>query len=222
VEREEKLSTNKRNILTAVIAFSGLLLPSVTYASLAPSFTQTINSGALTSDIYQTDDATAVASPTIAFAAQNYSFSCKTSTATLGDSNDKVNVTNLANAVSSWNIAIAATGGATATWSNGTQTYKFNDSTGSGCTNGQLTADPSVATLTDDCNSSCSANDATVSKGVSTAFVSGTQDSVTLLSDSAGTAWEGYLTGISLSQKIPALQHSGSYSLPMTITLTSS
>lgn len=215
------MRTKIRNILIATIAIIGLVVPSVVYANLNPSFTQTINTGALTSDIYQSDDATPVTSPSVAFAAQNYSFSCKTSTATLGDSSDKVNVTNLANGINTWNIAIAATGGATATWTNGTQTYKFNDSTGSGCTNGQLTVNPSVATLTDDCNSNCTANDSTVSKGTSTAFVSGTQNSITLLSDSAGTAWEGYLTGISLSQNIPALQHSGSYTLPMTITLTS-
>ena len=207
-------------MLTVVVALAVLLVPAAAYASLSPSFTQTINTGTLTSDIYQSDDATPVSSPTVAFAAQSYSFSCKTSTATLGDSNDKLNVTNLANGINTWNIAIAATSGPTATWSNGTHTYKFNDGTGSGCTNGQLTVDSSVATLTDDCNSTCTANGSTVSKGTSTAFVSGTQNSVTLMSDSAGTAWEGYLTGISLSQKIPALQHSGSYSLPMTITLT--
>lgn len=215
------MRTKIRNVLAVVIVLGGLLVPSVAYASLSPSFTQTINTGALTSDIYQSDDATPVSSPSVAFAAQNYSFTCKTSTATLGDSSDKVNVTNLANSINTWNIAIAATSGPTATWTNTTQTYKFNDSTGSGCTNGQLTVNPSVATLTDDCNSACTANDSTVSKGTSTAFVSGTTNSVTLMSDSAGTAWEGYLTGISLSQQIPALQHSGSYTLPMTITLTS-
>jgi len=215
------MKTKIRNVLTVVIALGGLLVPSVAYASLAPSFTQTISTGALTSDIYQTDDATPVTSPTVAFAAQNYSFSCKTSTATLGDTTDKVNVTNLANSINTWNIAIAATSGPTATWTSGANTYKFNNSTGSGCTNGQLTVNPSVATLTTDCNSSCTANGSTVSKGASTAFVSGTTDSATLMSDSAGTAWEGYLTGISLSQQIPALQYSGSYTLPMTITLTS-
>lgn len=201
-----------------VLAFGGLFVPSVAYASLAPSFTQTVNAGTLSANIYQSDDATPVTSPTVAFAAQNYSFSCTTSTATLGDTNDKLNVTNLANGINTWNLAIAATGGSTATWTNGTQTYAYNNS--GGCTGGQLTVNPSVATLTDDCNSACTANDSTVSKGASAAFVSGTTNSVTLLSDSAGTSWEGYLTGISLSQAIPSLQHSGSYTLPMTITLT--
>lgn len=212
-----------RQITALLMALGLLLIPGAASASLTPNFTQTINAGTLSANIYQSDDATPVSSPSVAFAAQNYSFQCKTSTATLGDANDKVNVTNLANGINTWNLAIAATGGFTSTWDDGaSHTYKFNDNTGSGCTNGQLTVDASVATLTDDCNSSCTANDATVSKGASTAFNhGGSVDSVTLLSDSAGTAWEGYLTGISLSQKIPALQHSGSYTLGMTITLTS-
>lgn len=209
-----------KRIIFAGVTLGFVIAPAAAYAALTPTFNQTINAGTLSADIYQSDDATPVAAPTVAFPTKNYSFSCQTSAATLGDSNDKVNVTNLANGINTWNIAIAATSGPTATWTNGTQTYKFNDASGTGCTNGQLTVDPSVATLTDDCNSSCTANDSTVSKGTSTAFVSGSQNSVTLLSDSAGTAWEGYLTGISLSQKIPALQHSGAYSIGMTITLS--
>lgn len=212
-----------RLLAALALCLSPIFFTSTTFASNTPSLSQSINAGALTADIYQSDDATPVASPSVSFPTQNYSFQCKTSTATLGDSNNKVNVTNLANGINTWNLAIAATGGFTTTWSDGaSHTYKFNDATGSGCTNGQLTVDSSVATLTDDCNSACTANDSTVSKGSSLAFDhSGGQDSVTLLSDSAGTSWEGYLTGISLSQKIPALQHSGSYTLGMTITLSS-
>jgi hypothetical protein len=40
------------------------------------------------------------------------------------------------------------------------------------------------------------------------------------MSSTSGSAWEGYLTGVSLSQKIPATQAAGSYSLGMTITAT--
>jgi hypothetical protein len=217
------MSTRVKRLLAAMAGLSLVLVPAAVYASLAPSFTQTINAGSLTSDIYQSDDTTPVASPAAAFSSENYSFQCQTSTATLGDSNNKLNVTNLATGKSSWNIAIAATSGDSATWTSGGNTYKYNDSTGApaGCTNGQLTVDPSVSTITDDCNSSCTANDGTVSKGASTTYVSGSVSSATLMSDSAGTPWEGYMTGISLSQKIPALTPSGSYTLPMTITLSS-
>ncbi|HET9174643.1 MAG TPA: hypothetical protein VFN56_05205 [Candidatus Saccharimonadales bacterium] len=215
------MRTSIRRFIAATIGLSFLLVPAAASATLTPNFTQTINAGSLTANIYGSDDATSVPSPTVSFPALNYSFQCQTSSATLGDSNDKVNVTNLASGINTWNIAIAPTNGTTATWTNGTNTYKYNDPTGTvaGCTNGQMTVDPSVATLTDDCNGACTANDSTVSKGTSAAFVSGTTNSVTLLKDTAGTAWEGYLTGIALTQKVPALTPSGSYSLPMTITL---
>ena len=212
-----------KRIIIAISVSCFVLFPVAASASLTPSFTQTINTGTISSNIYQSDDVTPVASPTAAFTAQNYSFQCQTSTATLGDTNDKLNVTNLATGITSWNIAIAATTGYTATWTSGSNTYNFNNVTGTtaGCTYGQLTVNPSVSTITDDCSGSCTANDSTVSKGASTAFNHATStDSITLMSDSAGTSWEGYMTGITLSQKIPALQAAGSYSLPMTITLT--
>jgi hypothetical protein len=214
------MAKRTRQLLAVLLGLSLVLVPAMAFASNQPSLTQTINAGTLTADIYQSDDTTPVASPAVAFAAQNYSFSCKTSTATFGDTNDKVNVTNLANGINTWTLAIAATGGFATTWSDGaSHSYKFNDATASGCTNGQMTVDPSAAILTDDCSGACS--DTTVTKGSSTAFNhGGSVDSVTLLSDSAGTAWEGYLIGIGLSQKIPALQHSGSYTLPMTVTVT--
>lgn len=208
-----------RQLLSVLAGLSLLVIPAVASASNTPNLTQTINAGTLTTNIYQSDDATPVSSPAVAFTAKNLAFTCQTSTGTLGDTNNKVNVTNLAAGINTWTLSIAATSGFTGTWSDGTHTYKFNDATGTGCTNGQLTVDPSAATLTDDCSSAC--NDTNVTKGSSTAFNHGTStDSVTLMSDSTGTAWEGYLTGINLSQKIPASQPSGSYSLGMTITVT--
>jgi hypothetical protein len=204
-----------RNILVATVAFAGLATPAVVFASNAPTLNQTVNAGTLSTDIYQSDDTTPVASPSVAFPALNRSFACQTNTATLGDGSNKVGVTNFANN-SGWDIAIAATGGATANWTAGANTYKFNDATGSGCTNGQMTIDPSVATITTDCSTVC--NGVTVTKGTSTAMTGGT--GVTLMTTASGTAWKGYMTGISLSQKIPASQVSGSYSLGMTITVT--
>jgi hypothetical protein len=59
-----------------------------------------------------------------------------------------------------------------------------------------------------------------VNKGTSTPFDTTTNASITLMTTSSGTAWKGYLTGVSLSQKVPASQVSGSYSLGMTLTTT--
>lgn len=205
----------RRQLIALIPLVLGLAIPGTAIASTTPSLTQTINTGALTTDIYKSDDVTPVTSPVVAFPAQPYSFKCLTSTATLGDSNDLVNVTNLATGINTWTLAIAATGGTSATWTSGGNTYSYN---GSGCTGGQLTVDPSVATITDDCNSTC--NNSTVTKGPATSFSGTTTTSATLMSDSSGTAWEGYMNGISLSQSIPALQQPGSYSLGMTITVT--
>ena len=211
---------SRLSIVLSILAI--VFMPAMAYASLAPTFNQTINPGTLSASINQAGDTTPVTSPTVSFTAQNYSFQCQTSTGTLGDSNDLLNVTNLASGINTWTLAIAATGGSTATWTGTAGSYAYNNSTGTpaGCTSGQMTVDPATGTITNDCNSSCTANAATVSLGSSAAFVSGTTNSVTLMSDSAGTAWEGYATGISLSQTIPPLTPAGSYSLPMTITLT--
>lgn len=211
------MGVKKRGVATLVFALATLIVPATVFAANTPTLNQTINAGTLSTDILQTDDATPVASPAVAFGALNRSFTCQTTTGTLGDTNNKVNVSNMATN-NGWTLAIAATGGAAATWTSGANTYKYNDATGSGCTNGQLTINPSVTTITTDCSSVCNA--VTVTKGSSTAFVSGTADSVTLASASTGTAWKGFLTGVSLSQKVPASQVAGSYSLGMTITVT--
>lgn len=206
-----------RRFAAVLVAVGLLFVPAVALASSTPTLNQTVNAGSLTTNIYQSDDTTPVASPAVAFPALNRSFSCQTNTATLGDANNELNVTNFGTN-NGFTLAIAATTGQTATWTSGGNTYKFNDATGSGCTNGQLTVDPSASTLTLDCNSVCTSTG--VTKGSLTAFVSGTANSVTLLSSTSGSAWEGYLTGINLSQKIPATQVAGGYSLGMTVTVT--
>lgn len=213
-----------RYIRQLAVVFIGLLIvliPIKAEASPTPTLNQTINDGTLSTDIFQSGDVTPVAAPTVSFTPVNESFSCQTSSATLGDSNNLINVTNLntQGSHSGWTLTIAATGGDTATWSDGSgHSFSYNNSAGSGCTGGQLTVNPSTATITDDCNSVC--NNTNVSLGSSTALSSPSTDSATLMVDSTYTPWEGYVTGISMSQKIPAEQYAASYSLPMTITVT--
>ncbi len=117
-----------------------------------------------------------------------------------------------------WNLTMAATSGAGTPWTSGGDTYSFDDPASSGCATGQLTVNASGATLTLDCNSVCTSGG--ITQGSSTAFSNGSVDSVTLMQDSNGNPWKGYLTGIGLSQKVPAGQASGTYSLGMTITVT--
>ena len=213
----------KSRSIAIVLAAVGLLLaPAAAWAANTPTLNQTVNAGTLSSDIFQSDGTTPVAAPTVGFDAVTKSLSCQTSAKVLGDTNNRLYVTNLATN-SGWTLTMAATGGASALWTGATYTYDYNDPAdntagdGAGCANGQLTVDPSVATVTLDCSGNCTATG--VSKGSSTAFSSGTS-SVTLMSDANGDAWRGYLTGINLSQTIPDGQDADVYSLPMTITVT--
>lgn len=205
-----------RRTAVGLFALGILLVPTVVSAQ-SPTLNQTINAGTLSTNIFQSDNSTPVSSPSVAFPATGRSFTCQTSSATLGDTNNRVSVTNMATN-NGWTLSLAATGGAAATWTSGANTYKYNDAAGSGCTNGQLTIDASAATVNLNCSSACTS--AAITKGASTPLVSGTTDSATLMTSSDGAAWSGYLTGVSLSQKIPASQAAGAYSLPMTITVT--
>ncbi len=206
----------KRILATAVAC--AWLVPAVAMAAPTPNLTQTINAGTLSTDILQSDGSTPVSAPTVGFPALNVGFTCQTNTATLGDTNNRVYVTNLATN-NGWNLTMAATGGPTATWSDtNSHTYAYNNAAGSGCTGGQMTVNPTAATVNLDCSSACVSTN--ITKGSSTPLDSTGSSVVTLMSDSDGSAWKGYLTGVGLSQKIPASQPAGSYSLGMTITVT--
>jgi hypothetical protein len=206
-----------RSALAIFAAIATLLVPAVALAATTPTLNQTVNDGALTADILQSDDNTPVASPTVGFTALNRSFSCQTNTATLGDTDNRIYVTNFDDVTTGFHVTMAASS-PTATWTDTTHSYDFNDPTGStaGCTNGQLTVDASGADVTLNCNSACNA--ASITKGTSTGFNQGTTDAVTLFTNASTEAWRGYITGIDLSQKIPASQEAGVYSLGMTIT----
>lgn len=148
---------------------------------------------------------------------------CNTSTATLGVSSQRIRVTN-ALVTNGWNVSIAATAGPTSLWNSGASFYDYNDS--SGCSDGgdsdswggRLTVNPSTATVTP--SGSCTSTG--VSKGVSTAFSEGTTNAITLLSADASSQrfcyWD--VTGVALSQQVPARTQAGSYNLDMTVTVT--
>ncbi len=198
-------------------------------------FTQTISAGTLTTDI-RDSSRNAVASPAVAFSAVTFSFDCQAggsaSTGTFGTSDERLYVDNPDAADGGWTLAVAATSGASATWSDGgTNTYDFNDPSGStaGCDDGadgdsvagQLTLDPTAGSITTDYSGSDTTG---ITLGSSTAFNEGTTDSVTLINAGASSAdiWRGYLTGVSASQTIPAEQAAAGYTLNMTLTATAS
>ena len=157
-----------------------------------------------------------VASPTVAMSSANLSFACQTATGTLGTASQQIQLANTTT-TAAWTISIAATNGTTATWTSGSNTYAYNNSATSGCSSGQLTVNPATGTITP--QSGCS--NTGLSLGSSSAFNGSTTSSITLASASTSAAvyctWD--ITGIGLSQAIPANQASGSYSIGMTLTV---
>lgn len=166
-----------------------------------------------------------VGSPSVSMSATTTSNTCQTTTGSLGTSTEKIRTTNTTG-TPGWTLTIAASGGAAANWSATTDSYDFNDASGSGCTDGadadglagQLSIDPSGATNTVD--SMCT--NTGLSLGSSSAFSEGTTNNITLLSASASAntncTWD--LTGVSLSQNIPPFRLPGSYALQLTLTAT--
>lgn len=226
----------KKNIVASIAVALVLVIFMALSVSAAntPTLNQTINPGTLNTDVLN-GSRVPVASPAAAFSAKTFSFDCQyggtASTGTLGSGTERVYVINPNAANNGWTLAIAATGGITTLWQNtgSTQNYDFNDPTGAnpGCTDGadidskpgQLTIDPAASTINLDCLTCTSSN---VTKPSSAAFNQGTVDSVTLLNAALASddIWRGYLTGVGLSQTIPAEQPADSYTLNMTVTVT--
>ncbi len=186
----------------------------------------TSSAGSLNTDIVDASGIS-VGSPSFGFSSLIVPVVCGSTTATIGTAAQKLRLKNTTDDPS-WTVSIAATGGATALWSDGgTNAYDYNDSGGSpgGCSDsgdpdskgGQLTINPSVSTVTP--RPVCSGTG--ISKGSSSAFSEGSINAITLLNSSAGTdAWCYWdVTGISASQQIPGGQLPGSYSLNLTLTV---
>ncbi len=196
------------------------------------TFNQSITAGVLAADILDAAR-TPVTTPAVAMTAKAFAFECQTagtaSTGAFGSNTERVYVTNPSAANNGWTLTVAATGGATAQWSNGgaTSTFDFNDSgncTDAGDTDsrpGQMTVNANAGTLIADCAACTTTN---VTKGSSAAFNQGTTDSVTLLNAAAASddSWRGYLTGAAITQSIPAEQSADAYTLNMTLTVAAS
>ncbi len=194
-------------VLALVFAAAAVLVPVSGYAAANPSFTQVINAGTQSVDIVD-GSGVSVGSPSVAFGALNFDFACQTSTGTLGTATQKIAVKNPKKA--GIKIDLNAVTPATDVWTSGANTYDFNDATGSGCTNGQLTVGSSP-TFT---KTAGAGNPTYTTPGGAFSSTS----PVTLFNNTGTTAYNAELTNYSLSQKVPAEQTDGSYTLPMNIT----
>ena len=207
---------NRKNALIVLTALLLSLVPAIVGASPQGRLNQTINAGVLSTDIIDAGG-TPVTSPSFNMAATSIQTTCQTITGTYGSSTQRVAVNNPGGANAGWTLAITATGGASAQWVSGGNQYSYNTAAGTGCTSGQMTLNPVAATLGLDGSSTATG----VTKGAQASFVNGTTNSITLMTADASSQdiWSGYLTGIGVSQKIPASTPAGTYVIDLTQTV---
>jgi len=179
-------------------------------AVVGTSFTYTTMAGSLTVNIVDAGGAN-VLNPSVSFSSKTFDWVSQQSIGTFGVSSQKIRINNTT-ASPTWTLAIAAAAGNTALWTSGGNTYDFNGTS----VTGRLQINASAGTITP--QSGCVTTGLT--KGGATYFSQGTQDSITILSASAsaqtGCYWD--LTGITMTQDIPAIQKSGNYALNLVVT----
>jgi len=200
------------SVLLIVQLFFSFILAQLALAdTTTTTLNQTINAGTLAIDIVD-GAGDSVGSPSVAFGAVAFSFDAQDGSGTLGTASEKIRLSN-PTATAAWNVYMSATGGEATVWTTGTYDYPYNAATAD---EGQLTVDPTtgaIAPIGGDCTSTG------ISLGTSGTFVSGTTPSIDLMTSATGgigCRWD--LTGVSLTQRIPAGQQAGSYSIGMTVT----
>jgi len=165
-----------------------------------------------------------VTTPTIAFSTKTVLFGYQTSDGTFGTANEKIRVNNTTGNAQ-WTLTLAPSGGTSALWSAGLSKYDFNDPAANALDGGdadsfggQMSLNPVSATVTPQVG----CNNTGISVGSLGAFSEGSVNSLTIVSagSTSGTNCYWDLTGIPVSQTIPAEQTPGNYSLDMTLTIT--
>ncbi len=216
--------------LAAIFATSITLVSLGAYSFAAPTseFTQAINAGSLSIDIVDGAYA-AVTTPSFNMTAAPFSFTCQPSTGVFGTASQQIYIKNPDASDTGWTLSIAASA-PEAKWDSTTSAidFDFNDSNTAGCGDGadtdtlkgQMTINPSVATLATGTCATC--NVTGITKGASTAFVETTGNNITLLSAAAGSSDIGdwTLRGIDVSQQIPAEQPAANdYKISLTVSI---
>lgn len=201
----------------AIIAMAVVGTP-VAYAvtsTTTSKLSQQINNGVISTD-FRTAANAVVPSPTFAMTAVSVSTSLQTATGTYGLDAQRATVDNPGGANNGWTLAINATTPATDLWTTGGGSPVTYDYKGATAALGQLSVDPTLATIT-----AVTGGSTGVTKGSVGTFT--TVSPITIMQADAGSAdiWNGYITGVGLSQTIPANKPAGTYTLNMTQTLTS-
>jgi len=206
-------------------AFIFLFIGIQALGSTTPVFNQTITSTTLSVDIVDADGVT-VDSPAVTFDSKNFSFATQDSSGQFGTSSQRIRANN-PTATDTWTVNLAASD-PTDTWVSGSDEYDFNDAgeyTDDGATTdadsygGEMTVDPSTGTISG--VDSCATTN--LSKGTSDSFEEGATDSIDIMSAASGAAtacqWDFIGAVANITQKIPASQAVGSYSIAMTVSI---
>jgi len=201
------------SILTVVGLVSAMAL-SASAAEVTTTFTQVISAGDLSVDIVDGNGDT-VESPSVAFTALTTDFSEQTSTGTLGTSSEKIRVSNATgNAV--WTLSMAANGGASDVWTDGSNNLDFNDPDGA-----QLSVDTSSLTVAETNANFAMTETTNYSKGGG-GFSQGVTDSIDILVTTSDASTPGVgqwdLEGVGLSQSVPAGTAPANYEITMKLT----
>lgn len=181
------------------------------YAALTATSTlsQSITAGTLSTDIRDADNVV-VGSPSFSMAARNVSTSQQSTTGTFGSSTQRISVDNPGGANNGFSITLNATTPGSGTWTSGGNTYAYNGTAATG----QLTVDPQVSVWTANVGTTTS-----ITKGTSATFNGSTAITLATTSAALEDIWNGYVTGVGLTQTIPANTPAGTYTISMTQTV---
>ena len=204
-----------RKISTVGITLASMLALAGTSVAYAAStynsqVTQAITAGVLSTDVRDASNVV-VASPSFAMTSVAASTSIQTATGTLGTNAMRLSVDNPnGGGATGWTLTLNATTPGTGTWTSGGNSYPYNGTS----TTGQLTVNPSVGTIAANTGGTTG-----VTAGSSAAFTSTTPITLMSAGSTAAKIWNGYITGIGLSQVVPAGQAVGTYTLNLTQTV---
>lgn len=203
----KKLTLASAAVAVAVLAGA----PAVYAATTATStLSQSITNGTISTDVRDGSNVV-VGSPSYSMASRTVSTSQQSTTGTFGTASQRIAVDNPGGANNGFSITLNATTPGTGNWSDGGgHTYAYNGTAATG----QLTVDPSVSTWTALVGTTTS-----ITKGTSATFTGSTAISLATSSAALEDIWNGYVTGIGLTQTIPANQVAGTYTISMTQTV---
>jgi hypothetical protein len=174
------------------------------------TFSQTINNGVISTDIRDASN-NVVASPSFGMSAATVTTTgTQTTTGTFGTSTQRISVDNPGGANNGFSITLNAATPGTGTWTSGSNTYPYNGTT----TTGQLTVNPSAGTWT-----ALTGSTTAITKGTSATFTGTTAITLATAASGLEDIWNGYVTGITLSQIIPANKPAGTYTITMVQTV---